>query len=117
MKRQFRLRRSQNNNKLFKIGFVGETYEISPTGLKILPARLLKLSYPDYLQTCVDDFNAKIEIEDGIPIPIFSKTDLVKLFLQILNARLEYIIWEKKHPYDIIENENGELELVPFVKE
>ena len=114
MKRQFYLKRSTQNKRLYEIDFRGETYGISPQSLQIFPARLLGLSYPQYLKTCIEDLNAEIVLKDTVPIPIFEKNKLSELFTRILNARLGYIVFEKNHPYDIVENEDGVLVKVPF---
>ena len=45
---------------------------------------------------------------------IRQKNKLSELFTKILNARLDYIVFEKNHPYDIVENEDGVLVKVPF---
>lgn len=114
MKRQFYLKRSNLIQRLYEIGYRGDSYGISSQSINFLPARLMALTYPQYLQTCVEDFDASIVINNSIPIPLFKKTKTLELFIKVLNARLGYIVFEKEHPYDIIENEEGELIQVPF---
>ena len=81
----------------------------------VLAARLLNLSYPDYLRYTRDRLGAElIGRGNKYVIPYFDAKNDVKMLIKVLNKRLEIIMFEREHPYDIIKDEDGTLVKVPF---
>lgn len=65
----------------------------------ILPARLLGISYADYLRFCRDILKAQVVGKNTkYPIPYFRQTQEVVQFIRLLNKRVELLLWEKDHP-------------------
>lgn len=80
----------------------------------ILIARLLNLSYANYLRYARDRLGAQlIGINNRNITVLFDNSLEVKAFINLINKRLEYVINEREFPYDYKE-ENGEIELIPF---
>lgn len=65
----------------------------------IICARLMNLSYANYLRFCRDILGAVV-IGKGTkyPIPYFKKDENLFAFLKFLNARANYVLFEKEHP-------------------
>ena len=65
----------------------------------ILPARLLCISYADYLRFCRDILGAMVIGKNTrYPIPYFKVNKEFRQFVRLLNKRVELILWEKEHP-------------------
>ena len=65
----------------------------------IIGARLMGLTYADYLRMCRDKYGAEI-IGKGsrFPYPVFKLSqDLIDL-IEELNARANLVLWEREHP-------------------
>lgn len=91
-------------------------FEFSTNGsFSVLPARLLSLTYAQYLRYCRDKLNAEL-IGKGkrYVIPYFYKTEETKQLVKLLNTRLAFVINERKFPYDYKQEENGEIIRTPF---
>lgn len=90
-----------------------------PNGLKgntaVLPARVLNLSYAQYLRYCRDRLGAELvgRFAHSI-IPLFEYTNEVALLLKLLNKRMEFVMNEHEFPYNYTEDEDGNIERVPF---
>ena len=82
--------------------------------LNLLPARLLGLSYADYLRFARDVLDAKVIGKNELyPTPYFSGSDAIMELVKLLNKRMQLIMYDREHPYIIKENEDGKLEKVP----
>ena len=65
----------------------------------ILPARLLGLSFAQYLRFCRDIVGGEvIGKKQMYPTPYFSKTVTTNAFVRLLNSRMNLVIWEREHP-------------------
>lgn len=68
----------------------------------LMPARLLGLSYAQYLRFCRDVLGAKVVGKGKLyPIAYFRNSPEVQQFLKLLNERAKYAIFEHDHPYDL----------------
>lgn len=78
----------------------------------IIAARLMGLSYAQYLRMCRDCFGAEIVGKGSIyPVAYFPFSKELLLLIDNLNARANKILWEREHPdYEehrkIVQNEN-----------
>lgn len=80
----------------------------------VLIARVLNLSYCDYLRYARDRLGAElIGKNKKYVIPYFENNQTTKMFLDLLNTRMEFIMNEYNFPYDFVE-ENGEIKQIPF---
>lgn len=65
----------------------------------IICARLVSLSYADYLRMCRDCFGAEIIGKNSIyPVAYFQNDKRVKSLVDFLNARANFVLWEREHP-------------------
>jgi len=72
-----------------------------PGRSNILGARLLQISYPDYLRYCRDYYGAKIMgKKDKIPYLVFTDKKLVEKLAAELDKRLEIILNQNNVPAD-----------------
>lgn len=84
---------------------------------EVLAARLLNLNYVDYLRYARDRLGAElIGKNKRYVIPYFEMNETTKIFLKVLNSRMELIMKEQKDPFEYIE-EDGEIKRIPFKKE
>lgn len=68
----------------------------------LMPARLIGLTYAQYLRFCRDVLGAKVVGKNsGYPIAYFRNTPEVQQFVKLLNERAKYAIFEHDHPYDL----------------
>ena len=74
--------------------------QMSTTGsYNILFARLMNLSYAQYLRMCRDLFSADIVGKDSLyPVAYFVKNIHVVALVRLLNSRMNLIMWEREHP-------------------
>lgn len=74
--------------------------QLSTSGsFNLLPARLLNLSYAQYLRFCRDIVGGEIAGKNTIyPIAYFNKTMTTNAFVRLLNSRMNLVIWEREHP-------------------
>lgn len=74
--------------------------EMRTTGsFNLLPARLLNLSYAQYLRFCRDIVGGEIVGKNSVyPVAYFSKTITTNAFVRLLNSRMNLVIWEREHP-------------------
>ena len=81
----------------------------------VLPARILNLSYTDYLRYARDRIGAElIGKRSKYVTPYFNYTKEAQALVKLLNARMDYIMDERKFPYEYKLNEKGEVERTPF---
>lgn len=65
----------------------------------VLFARLMNLSFPQYLRFCRDEFKAEvIGKHSTYPTVYFKKTAKTSALIRLLNSRMNYVMWEREHP-------------------
>jgi hypothetical protein len=65
----------------------------------LFAARLMGLSYPQYLRMCRDCFGATIIGKKSLyPVAYFNKTVMTSSLVRNLNTRMNLVMWEKEHP-------------------
>lgn len=65
----------------------------------LLFARLMNLSYAQYLRMCRDLLCAEIVGKNSVyPVAYFVKNIHVVAFVRLLNSRMNLIMWEREHP-------------------
>lgn len=94
------------DNDLFPKGTTGS--------YNVFVARLLNLSYAEYLRYARDRLGAELVGKKAkYVVPYFDRNEVTLEFIKLLNSRMEYIINERKFPYDYKE-EDGNIERIPF---
>lgn len=64
----------------------------------VIPARLMGLSYAQYLRFCRDMCQAEIVGKGTMyPIPYFRKTNTLNALVRMLNLRANCVLWERDH--------------------
>lgn len=91
-----------------------------PNGTKgsydVFIARLLNLTYADYLRYVRDRIGAELVGKKSKYIcTYYDLNETTKAFVALLNKRMEYIMNEQKFPYTYKE-EDGNVERIPFEK-
>lgn len=76
---------------------------------QVFPARLLSLSWANYLRFCRDVLNAVIIGHAIYPIIAFRKNNITRQYLKYLNTLTEFIMIERAHPYDLYRDEDGKV--------
>jgi hypothetical protein len=72
----------------------------------ILCARLMSLSYPQYLRMCRDILGAEVIGKNSLyPVAYFKRDNSFIQFIKLLNARAELAMYEREHPYNIVEKD------------
>lgn len=89
-----------------------------PTGTSgsynVFIARVLNLSYADYLRYSRDRLGAElIGKQSRYVVAYYDKNQATETFVKLLNKRMEYIMHEHSFPYEYKE-ENGEVKRIPF---
>jgi len=80
----------------------------------VIIARLLNLSYAQHLRYCRDRLGAElIGKNTRYVVPYFDRNELSRGFVKLLNKRMEYLMNERKYPFDYVEVD-GNIERVPF---
>ena len=65
----------------------------------LLPARVMNLSYAQYLRFCRDIIGGELFGKNThYPTVLFKKTANVVGFVRLLNTRMNLIMWEREHP-------------------
>lgn len=81
----------------------------------VFPARLMSLSYADYLRYCRDRLGAElIGKNTRYVVPYFDLTNEARMLVRLLNTRMNYIVNEREYPYDFVEEEDGSIRRIPF---
>jgi hypothetical protein len=72
----------------------------STTGsFNIIGARLMGLTYAQYLRMCRDVYGAEIVGKNSLfPYPIFKLSQGLVDLIEELNARAMLVLWEREHP-------------------
>lgn len=83
-----------------RINFDKFPSQLSTSGsFNILPARLLNLSYAQYLRFCRDIVGGEIVGKKTVyPIAYFDRTMTTNAFIRLLNSRMNLVVWEREHP-------------------
>ena len=89
-----------------------------PTGTSgsynVFIARVLNLSYADYLRYSRDRLGAElVGKQSRYVVAYYDKNQTTETFVKLLNKRMEYIMHEHRFPYEYKE-ENGEVKRIPF---
>lgn len=89
-----------------------------PTGTSgsynVFIARVLNLSYADYLRYSRDRLGAElVGKQSRYVVAYYDKNQTTEAFIKLLNKRMEYIMHEHRFPYEYKE-ENGEIKRIPF---
>lgn len=65
----------------------------------VICARLFNLSYAQYLRMCRDCFGAEIVGKGNkYPVAYFKRNEGLKALIDLLNARANFVLWEREHP-------------------
>ena len=65
----------------------------------ILYARLMNMSYATWLRFCRDILGAELIGKNSLYVyPVFKKTSEVLQFIDMLNAQINLVKWEKENP-------------------
>lgn len=66
---------------------------------QVLLARIMNLSFAQYLRLCRDEFDGEIVGKDSLyPAVYFKRTPKTVSFVRLLNGRMNVIMWERNHP-------------------
>ena len=65
----------------------------------IIGARLMGLTYAEYLRMCRDIYGAEIIGKGNMyPYPVFKLSKELEDLIEQLNARANLVLWEREHP-------------------
>ena len=65
----------------------------------IIGARLMGLTYANYLRMCRDVYGAEIIGKNTLyPYPVFKLSQDLNELIEQLNARANLVLWEREHP-------------------
>ena len=65
----------------------------------IIGARLMGLTYAQYLRMCRDIYGAEIVGKGSVyPYPVFRLSQELTDLIENLNARANLVLWEREHP-------------------
>lgn len=65
----------------------------------LICARLMNLTYPQYLRMCRDCFGAEIIGKDSnYPVAYFKRSEELDGLIALLNMRANLVLWERDHP-------------------
>ena len=83
---------------------VHENFHLDSTegSFGVICARLLGLSYANYLRMCRDCFGAEVMGKNSMyPVAYFKRSKELDAVIDNLNARANMVLWEREHPdYD-----------------
>ena len=80
----------------------------------VLAARVLNLTYAEYLRYVRDRLGAELVGKRSKYVtPYFDRNEATLELVKLLNKRMEYIMNERKFPYNYKE-EDGNVERIPF---
>lgn len=73
----------------------------------LICARVMGLTYADYLRMCRDVYGAEITGKGHkYPVANFKYSEGLLMLVKILNERAKYLEYRRLHPYEIKEEEN-----------
>lgn len=65
----------------------------------VIGARLMGLTYANYLRMCRDIYGAEIVGKgSNYPYPIFKRSKELNDLIEQLNSRANLVLWEREHP-------------------
>lgn len=119
MKKYFYLEESPAYKNKYVIHMNHELF-LFPNGTSgsynVFIARLLNLSYADYLRYSRDRLNAElIGKNTRYVIPYYENNAATTAFVKLLNTRMEYIMHEHDFPFDYTEDKDGNVLRTPFI--
>lgn len=97
----FKIEESPYNPGKFMIVPVHENFYLNYTegSFNIICARLMNLSYAQYLRFCRDICGAQIVGKNlQYPVAYFERGDRVQALCRLLNSRANLILWNREHP-------------------
>lgn len=80
---------------------IHENFHLNSTegSFNIICARLMGLSYAQYLRMCRDCFDAEIIGKGSMyPVAYFKRSKKMDDLIDNLNARANMVLWEREHP-------------------
>lgn len=80
---------------------VHENFHLDSTNgsFNVICARLMGLTYPQYLRMCRDCFGAEIIGKNSnYPVAYFKRSKELDALIDNLNARANMVLWEREHP-------------------
>jgi hypothetical protein len=80
---------------------IHENFHLNSTegSFNIICARLMGLTYAQYLRMCRDCFDAEIMGKDSMyPVAYFKRSKKMDDLIDNLNARANMVLWEREHP-------------------
>lgn len=110
MKKVFNYEESPYNKGKYIITINHETLPIKSISgsYNVIPARMMCLSYAQYLRMCRDLFGATIIGKNSLyPVAYFNRDEGLMALLKLLNKRAEYFLYRKEHPYEIEQTKTG----------
>jgi len=79
-------------------------------------ARLLNLSYADYLRYSRDRLGAELVGKNTrYVVPYYDNNASTSALIKLLNTRMEYVMNEHEFPFDYAEDNDGNVSRTPFV--
>ena len=85
------------NKYIIKLNYENMPLKFTIGSYNLLAARLLNLSYPQYLRMCRDLLNAEIIGKDKkYPVAYFKKDKLLFQLVKLLNARANLALLERE---------------------
>ena len=99
-KKCFEVVESPYNPSKFVISPIHDNFYLKSTSgsFNVICARLMNLSYANYLRVCRDVYDAEI-IGKGTLYPVAYFNDKLKVnqLCKLLNARANQVLWDKEH--------------------
>lgn len=90
---------SQPGRYLIRIDFDKLPPMTTVGSYQVLFARIMNLSFAQYLRLCRDEFEGEIVGKDSLyPTVYFKRTPKTVSFIRLLNGRMNLIMWEREHP-------------------
>lgn len=91
-----------------------------PTGttgsFNVFIARVLNLSYADFLRYCRDRLGAELIGKNRrYVVPYFENNQSTSALIKLLNTRMEYIMHEHEFPFEYAEDKDGQVIRTPFI--
>lgn len=80
---------------------IHENFHLDSTegSFNVICARLMGLTYPEYLRMCRDCFGAEIIGKGSMyPVAYFKLSQELQDLINNLNARANLVLWEREHP-------------------
>lgn len=115
MKDFFIKEKTLDGRYLIKVNFNEYPLQISGGSFSVIEARVMGLTYANYLRMCRDIFGAEIEGKNSLyPTAYFKYGEGLHALIKHLNARMTSLLFYKEFPYHLKENEKGEIEKILF---